>query len=375
MAGVKQAVAAQEGDAAAAAAASVAASGPSVFEVVDAAVAPWHAARGGLPIDSRGIPAHDSRELTPAEISDADWDRQETPPEPGAMVLPTAEDVVEELARDAQEAADEEDIATAIADAWADAKEAVAREEGAASGADSSRVADDEPEEAPMQKKMRSAEAEAGPAEAAAASTRGPERRQAMRSRMLVQKQDASEKYSLVRSERETVAEINRVLEARNRAIADEARELFGASTPKHARRALVGARRACAVRGSHGHLEYLVIDAQLQKRARYYAFWDWANTRDGQRYLTKQDCHGQEYLLPLESTAGPYTIPRDARAAFKNHADHVYGGETWLNVLIQMGGCPREFVDCWNLAIDQRLQAAISPRLVCHAGASTPSS
>ena len=175
--------------------------------------------------------------------------------------------------------------------------------------------------------------------------------------------------------ERETVAEIDRVLKARNRAIEDEARELCGASTPEDARRALVGARRACAVRGSHGHLEYLVIDAQLQQRARYYAFRDWAHTRDGQRYLTKQDCHGQEYLLPLESTAGPYTIPKDARAAFKNHADHVYGGETWLNVLIQMGGCPREFVDCWNLAIDQRLQAAISPRLVCHAGASTPSS
>ena len=171
------------------------------------------------------------------------------------------------------------------------------------------------------------------------------------------------------------MAEIDRVLKARNRAIEDEARELCGASTPEDARRALVGARRACAVRGSHGHLEYLVIDAQLQKRARYYAFRDWANTRDGQRYLTKQDRYGQSYPLPLESEAGRYTIPSDARAAFKNHADHVYGGETWLNVLIQMGGCPREFVDCWNLAIDQRLQAAISPRLVCHAGASTPSS
>ena len=56
-------------------------------------------------------------------------------------------------------------------------------------------------------------------------------------------------------------------------------------------------------------------------------------------------------------------------------HADHVFGGQTWLDVLSQMGGCPCEFVDCWNLTINQRLQAAISPRLVCHAGASTPSS
>eukprot|EP00974_Lingulodinium_polyedra_P101441 9827652-Lingulodinium_polyedra.AAC.1 len=88
---------------------------------------------------------------------------------------------------------------------------------------------------------MRSAEAEAGPAEAAAAtaaaSTRGPERRQAMKSRIIVQKQDTFEKYSLVRSATETVAEIDRVLEARNRAIADEAWEHFGASTPEDARR------------------------------------------------------------------------------------------------------------------------------------------
>ena len=210
VAGVKQAVAAQEGDAAAAAAASVAASGPSVLEAAEAAVAADAAAF--FPSDWRGIPAHDSLERILADIPDADYDPQETlpsphpdPPEAGAMVLPTGEDVVAELDRDAQEVAAEEDIATAIADALADEEEAVAREEGAASGADSSRVADDEPEEAPMQKKMRSAEAEAGPAEAAAAgaSTPGTERRQVLRSRVLVQKQDASEKYSLVRSERE----------------------------------------------------------------------------------------------------------------------------------------------------------------------------
>ena len=197
MAGVKQAVAAQEGDAAAAAAASVAASGPSVFEVVEAAVAPWHAARGGLPIDSRGIPAHDSWE----DLPEGDWG--EAPPlGADVIVLPTGADVVAALDRDAQEVADEEDQETTIADAMADAKEAVAEEEGAASGAASSRAADDatkeavaeeeaEPEEAPTRKKMRSAEAEAGPAEAApaVASTRGPARRQAMKSRIIVQKE------------------------------------------------------------------------------------------------------------------------------------------------------------------------------------------
>ena len=103
-----------------------------------------------------------------------------------------------------------------------------------------------------MQKKMRLAEAEAGPAEAAAAPalTRGPQRRQVMKSRIIVQKQDSTEKYSLVLSANETVAEIDRVLEARNRAIADEAYELFGPSTPEDARHALVAERRACFVVG-----------------------------------------------------------------------------------------------------------------------------
>ena len=91
-----------------------------------------------------------------------------------------------------------------------------------------------------------------------------------------------------------------------------------GASTPEGA---MMLPGRACVVRGSRDRLHYLVIDGQLPK------------------------------------------------TAFKYHADHVIVGQS------QMGGCPSEFVDCWNLVIDQRLQAAISPRLVCHAGASTPSS
>ena len=88
-------------------------------------------------------------------------------------------------------------------------------------------------------------------------------------------------------------------------------------------------------------------------------------------------------YPLPVESvgastpgsSSGRWTISRESKGVFKNHADNVFGGQTWLDVLSQMGGCPSEFVDAWNLTINQRLQAAISPRLVCHAGASTPSS
>ena len=65
-----------------------------------------------------------------------------------------------------------------------------------------------------------------------------------------------------------------------------------GASTPEGA---MMLPGRACVVRGSRDRLHYLVIDGQLPK------------------------------------------------TAFKNHADHVFVG------LSQMGGCPSEFVDCWN--------------------------
>ena len=48
---------------------------------------------------------------------------------------------------------------------------------------------------------------------------------------------------------------------------------------------------------------------------------------------------------------------PRAARAAFKTHCDHIFGGQVWLDVLNQMGGCPAEFVDAWNAVINQRFQ------------------
>ena len=43
----------------------------------------------------------------------------------------------------------------------------------------------------------------------------------------------------------------------------------------------------------------------------------------------------------------------------FKNHCDHTFGGQTWFDVLNQMGGCPAEFVEAWNAVTNQRLQVA----------------
>ena len=311
MAAVAQAVAAQEGDAAVASAhpevaASVAA--PASDQEAASAAASAEAAtaaastRGGVLFDSRGIPAHDSWE----DEEEADWG--EPPLSPEGMVLPTGADVVAALDSDAEEVADEEDQETTIADAMADAKEAVAKEEGAASGAASTRVADDEPEEAPTRKKMRSAEAEAGPAEAApaAASTRGPARRQAMKSRIIVQKEGSSEKYSLVCAATQMEAEINRVLESRAAAILDEARESFGASTPEEARLRLVQARRACVVKGSRGRHNYLVIDGQLQKRSRFYIFLVAPGHPGRSAGYSGSRCRGQGAMPSLCHAAGP---------------------------------------------------------------------
>ena len=55
----------------------------------------------------------------------------------------------------------------------------------------------------------------------------------------------------------------------------------------------------------------------------------------------------------------GRFVLHRDAKAVFKNHCDHTFGGQTWFDVLNQMGGCPAEFVDAWNAVIDQRLEVA----------------
>ena len=336
--------------------------------------------RGCVLRDSSGFPADESWD-------GCDYNFPMSSPEIDVMEFPNGTDIVARLDRDVQEAADEEDQENTIADAVAEAMEAVAAEEGAASGAASSRVADDEQEAvsggrddeqgAPTRKKMRSAEAEAGPAEAApaVASTSGPARREAMKSRIVVQQGHSSEKFSLVCAADQMVAEIDRVLAAREDAIWHEARDSYGASTREEGRKRLVQARRACVVTASRGHLDYFVIDAQLQKRSKYYIFRAWAKTRDGKWHLQKRDSDGQWQPLPLKSDSGAWTIPKEARTCFKNHADRIFGGQTWLDVLSQMGGCPSEFVDCWIMTIDQRLQAAISPRLVCHAGASTPSS
>ena len=63
-------------------------------------------------------------------------------------------------------------------------------------------------------------------------------------------------------------------------------------------------------------------------------------------------------------STRGVLAVDsRGSKSVFKTHCDHVFGGQTWFDVLCQMGGCPAAFVDAWNTVINQRLEA--TPKLV----------
>ena len=170
---------------------------------------------------------------------------------------------------------------------------------------------------------------------------------------------------SLVRSATETVAEIDRVIAARDRAIMDEARELFGASMPEDApldaKTPAVSSLSAAApvwrMAGQSRHW-YLVLDFELQKRSRYYAYHDWASTPEGRWFLWKQDRRtGWWSQIPRESEAGRFVIPRQARTVFKTRCDHIFGGQVWFDVLTQVGGCPAEFVDAWSAVINQRFQ------------------
>ena len=61
-----------------------------------------------------------------------------------------------------------------------------------------------------------------------------------------------------------------------------------------------------------------------------------------------------------MSSTGEPYVITRGAKDMLKTDCDHIFGGDHWLKLLIQMGGCPTEFVDATNFVTNQRLEVAL---------------
>ena len=141
----------------------------------------------------------------------------------------------------------------------------------------------------------------------------------------------------------------------------DEGQELFGASTLEEAMRALLqNDRVAYSVANAAKRQMYVIFDFELQKRSRFYAFQDWAHKAEGEHYLWKMDWRsGWWSRVPRQSDSGRFTIHRDAKSVFRNYCDHVFGGMVWFDAISQLGACPVEFVDAWNAANNQRLQAS----------------
>ena len=249
--------------------------------------------------------------------------------------VPTGDAIVKTLDADALDQAEAEDFVAAIVNAAPEGP-------------------------APSQEQEAAAEALA----AMVGATIRPQRRQALLSRRVVEVREGSLKYYQVLSAGERSDTIDRVLRARDEAAQAEAMYLgLDASTLEKARESLVSAGRAVLAPPAADGFRYLVYHAALAKRSKYLYFQAWSLTDDGYYWL-----HGWDgsiwRRIPLEGLGGAPAISRAAKPICKTHCDKTFGGEVWFNVLIQMGGCPAEFVDAYNVAIGRRLQAAIEKHL-----------
>ena len=74
---------------------------------------------------------------------------------------------------------------------------------------------------------------------------------------------------------------IQRVLDARDQAMMDEARECYGARNMREAHHWLESEGRILTVNGDDG-LTYVVFDFELQKRSKYEACLAWSKTEEG---------------------------------------------------------------------------------------------
>ena len=104
-------------------------------------------------------------------------------------------------------------------------------------------------------------------------------------------------------------------------------------------------------VTGSRGRHNYLVIVAQLHKRSRYYIFRDWAETPDGDASGAASTRVADDE--PEEARGIRERGPLDDPPRVAVCLQKPFGVQTWLDLLSQMGVCPCEFVDCWNLNIN----------------------
>jgi len=206
-------------------------------------------------------------------------------------------------------------------------------------------------------------------AEPAAASTCGPprRRRETMKSRLVVDLHLDSGEYSVMLDTRAMHHRIQNILDVRERVMRDVASELSGGIWYSErpvgvcaAVKVLHEHWRVVEVRPADG-LKYLVFDAALRKRTRAEYIRKWASTAEGWYFLHEKD-HLKNQWVPIQWTSGSarFAIPKKAKAVLKTHSDHVFGGQTWFDILIQMGGCPAEFVEAWNSVINDRVKVAL---------------
>ncbi|CAK0809359.1 unnamed protein product [Prorocentrum cordatum] len=193
-----------------------------------------------------------------------------------------------------------------------------------------------------------------------------PRRRQALMSHLVVEQRAGSLRCYPVLSPGERAPIIERVLRARVEAAKAEARELgVDASTPGEALKSVIGAGRAIVAPRAADGCRYVVFDAALARRSKYFYPAEWSQSPDGYYWLHVQDRRaGGWQPVALAAPSGPPVISRAARPICKTHCDRTFGGEVWFNVLIQTGGCPAEFVDAYNDAVGRRLQAVDLPPL-----------
>jgi hypothetical protein len=153
-------------------------------------------------------------------------------------------------------------------------------------------------------------------------SSSAPHRRRGPTFRSVVWKEVGSGRILAVGSAQETEALIDDVLKTRARALYNAACEegYRGPIEPLKANEAhfikaigyLPG--RTTIATGMDGH-KYLVFDFELQRRSRYLAFSEWADTDEGDWFLRKKDLKtGRWHRMPRRSDVGRFVIPKEAK-------------------------------------------------------------
>ena len=212
-------------------------------------------------------------------------------------------------------------------------------------------------------------------------------RRDTLDCRVFVFKKRGSEKYSLVPKEYwESTTEYTSILDARTKVIMETVKDIgHKGDIPREiAIKILEATGHVSIATGEDGKL-YEVLDYRLHQQVKHSLFLQWYHTPEGQvrfwrwkrpsrndgRWTGPGKCSKEK--ISCYSSSGRFVIPRHAKSKWRNFCDKTYGGQQWVDALIQLGDCPVEFVRAWNDEIDKRLEAIMYPMLDCALPAGHP--